>query len=330
MGQKFSSLEELEIVKNKYEDSHFCELWKRDVRTLASAAKRVPKRVANANQSLTYYSLKLCCKFGGKTVEAREKRRRKTKSFRQGCPFEVYITVSEDGKYLQVNRISGEHNHILKKDIYERLPRQRATRSKVVAKDIEAAIKLKANPKLLKQKIENATGRKVTLKDISNIKQTSKKNLQKNDLEDVIDYLKNQPGARTEVVVDEENNFKGLFYQDAFMQNMYAHFPEIILVDATYNLLELRMPVYLLLCIDGDGLSEIVAMFILAEETKDVIQASVEMFKKHNASWDKTHVVMSDKDFTERDVFKACFPNASLSICLYHTLRSFRREITCE
>ena len=49
---------------------------------------------------------------------------------------------------------------------------------------------------------------------------------------------------------------------------MYRKFPELILVDATYKLLDLRMPVYLVLCIDGNGLSEIVAMFILAEETK--------------------------------------------------------------
>ena len=102
---------------------------------------------------------------------------------------------------------------------------------------------IQANPKLLKQKIETATGKKVTLKDICNIKQNAKKDLQKNDLENVIDYLKQQPGSRTEVVVDEEDNFKGLFYQDAHMQNIYAHFPEILLVDATYKLLDLRMPV---------------------------------------------------------------------------------------
>ena len=330
VGRKFSRVEELETAKKIYEDSHFCELWKRDVRTLAAAAKRVPKRVANANHDLTYYSLTLTCKFGGKNVETRGKRKRKTKSFRQGCPFQVYITLSEDGKYLQVNRISRKHNHLLQKDIYERLPRQRAARNKIVAKDIEDAIKIQANPKLLKQKIKTATGKRVTLKDISNIKQNAKKDFQKNDLDDVIDYLKQQPGGRTEVVVDEENNFKGLFYQDAHMQNMYAHFPEILLVDATYKLLDLRMPVYLLVCIDGDGLSEIVAMFIVAEETKEVIQATVELFKKHNTSWDQTKVVMSDKDFTEREVFKDSFPTATLSICLYHTLRSFRREITCE
>lgn len=106
VGLKFSSAAELETCKKIYEDSHFCELWKRDVRTLAAAAKRVPKRVANANPDLTYYSMRLSCKFGGKNVETRGNRKRKTKSFRQGCPFEVYITLSEDGKHLQVNRIS--------------------------------------------------------------------------------------------------------------------------------------------------------------------------------------------------------------------------------
>ena len=36
---------------------------------------------------------------------------------------------------------------------------------------------------------------------------------------------------------------------------------------------------------------------------------------------------MSDKDFTERAVYQAKFPDASLIICLFHTLQS---EVTCE
>ena len=87
VGQKFHAVEELETAKRMYEDSHFCEMWKRDVRTLTAAAKRVPKRVANANPDLTHYSLQLSCKFGGRKVATRVKRKRKTKSFRQGCPF---------------------------------------------------------------------------------------------------------------------------------------------------------------------------------------------------------------------------------------------------
>ena len=35
---------------------------------------------------------------------------------------------------------------------------------------------------------------------------------------------------------------------------------------------------------------------------------------------------MTDKDMTECDVISEEFPNAQLLICLYHTLRTFRRE----
>ena len=57
-----------------------------------------------------------------------------------------------------------------------RLPRKRAVRNKFVAKDIEGAIKIQANPKLLK-KIETASDKRVTLKETSNIKKNAKKGL---------------------------------------------------------------------------------------------------------------------------------------------------------
>ena len=39
---------------------------------------------------------------------------------------------------------------------------------------------------------------------------------------------------------------------------------------------------------------------------------------------------MTDKDLTERRVFAAAFPQAKLHLCLFHTLRSFSREVTQE
>ena len=328
MGQRISNIEELERLVKTYEDCNFCELWKKDVRTLKAAKKLVPKRVALADPSLKYYSLLLSCKFGGQARKKKD-RIRETKSLSQGCPFEVYITLAADGQALQVSRIEELHNHELSKEVYEHLPRQRvvSVEDKI---EMENAIKMKANSKLLQQKIEKSTGKKVTLKDIANMKQKTRQDINRNDLDSVINYLRQQKGSTAEVIIDEENTFKGLFFQDEYMRDLYSKFPELLLVDATYKLLELRMPVYVLLCFDGDGLSEIVGMFILAEETKAVIEAAVRVFKKFNPAWNDTKVVMSDKDFTERDAFTNCFPGASLNICLYHTLRSFRREITCE
>ena len=56
----------------------------------------------------------------------------------------------------------------------------------------------------------------------------------------------------------------------------------------------------------------------------------VQAFKSVNPMWVDTKVLMSDKDFNERNVFKKEFPQATLQICLFHTLKSFKREITTE
>ena len=50
---------------------------------------------------------------------------------------------------------------------------------------------------------------------------------------------------------------------------------------------------------------------------------------RKNEVWSKTAVIISDKDFIEHESFSFCFPDAKLLICLYHALRSFRREVAC-
>ena len=61
-----------------------------------------------------------------------------------------------------------------------------------------------------------------------------------------------------------------------------------------------------------------------------MISSIVNKFKEKNEAWSKTVVIMSDKDFTERESFSSCFPDAKMLMCLYHALCSFRREVTCE
>ena len=39
---------------------------------------------------------------------------------------------------------------------------------------------------------------------------------------------------------------------------------------------------------------------------------------------------MADKDLNERETIKCAFPNATVLICLFHTLRTFKREVTSE
>ena len=132
-------------------------------------------------------------------------------------------------------------------------------------------------------------------------------------------------GSVVEIIATQDN--VGIFFQE--MHHVYDRFPEILFVDAVYKLNDLRMPLYLFLVEDGSGESEIVAVWMVVTEDAVCIRQMANIFKKHHQRWSNTVKIM-DKDFIERDALKAEFPDATILICLFHVLRTFRREITSD
>ena len=64
-------------------------------------------------------------------------------------------------------------------------------------------------------------------------------------------------GTTVEILCDEDKNLVGIIFQDGIMKSTFAAFPEVLLIDATYKLTDLRIPVYLMMVVDGNGQSEI-------------------------------------------------------------------------
>ena len=95
--------------------------------------------------------------------------------------------------------------------------------------------------------------------------------------------------------MDEKNVFTGLHFQDKLMKYYYESYPEVLMVDATYKLNQLRMPLYLMLIVDGLGQSEIVSVFLTSTKTKVAISYMVTSFKAANPSWSKTGVIITLK-----------------------------------
>jgi len=81
---------------------------------------------------------------------------------------------------------------------------------------------------------------------------------------------------------------------------------------------------------DGNGQSEVAAIGLLVNEEEITLRWFFETFKKNNPASIKTRAYVTDKDMKERNVIRSVFPNAALTICLFHTLRTFNREIACE
>ncbi|XP_014678906.1 PREDICTED: putative protein FAR1-RELATED SEQUENCE 10 [Priapulus caudatus] len=142
--------------------------------------------------------------------------------------------------------------------------------------------------------------------------------------------MRKDTSATIHVVTDSDNFLRGIFYQSVQMKKMFAAFPELILVDATYRLNNVRMPLYVMLIVDGNGQAEIVALWIVADEDAQTLRQMIRTFKSQNDNSNKIKCIMADKDMTERQVMINELPDAHLLICLFHTMRSFRREISTE
>ena len=149
---------------------HYVQFVKNKVRTLEAAKKRIPKRIAAANFDLKYQSLQYVCTFSGKPRNQDANRKRHNKFFCCGCPFEIFLELSQHNQSLEVLRLKDTHNHMVTRELYEHLPKQRALPQDFL-NEVKEAITLKVNSKLLQQKIEASSGKKITLKDIANLRQ---------------------------------------------------------------------------------------------------------------------------------------------------------------
>ena len=84
------------------------------------------------------------------------------------------------------------------------------------------------------------------------------------------------------------------------------------------------MPMYIVMVVDGNRETEIVALWLVVYEDKDTISHLMDI---KNNDTTNTKCVMTDKDITEREVLAEKMSNAVSMICLFHTLRILRREI---
>jgi len=68
VGQEFANFNDLTSTLAEYQKQASVQYWKRDARTVISAAKRVTRPL---KPELVYYDLRYCCIHGGKEFKKR-------------------------------------------------------------------------------------------------------------------------------------------------------------------------------------------------------------------------------------------------------------------
>lgn len=103
-------------------------------------------------------------------------------------------------------------------------------------------LKLRVNQKLLQAELLSSS-KKILLNDLQNL---NAKQDSEDSLEDTLKYLQNKDGNVVDVVKNTNNEFLGIFHQDAEMQRIFSTYPEILFVDAIYKVSNLPIPLYIL------------------------------------------------------------------------------------
>ncbi|KAF0703489.1 protein FAR-RED IMPAIRED RESPONSE 1-like, partial [Aphis craccivora] len=202
------------------------------------------------------------------------------------------------------------------------LPNQRRLNKNILNEALTLQ-KIKPNKKLLLQDLSAKSGNTILLKDITNISRY--KESFTNELSSCIPILQKY-NCQYEILI-EDNEFRGIFFQNNTMKSNFAAFPEIVFLDGTYKLLNFNGVVYLFLVEDSVGSSEIAAVGILVGELKEYIDWLISSFKIKNENSNLINSFMTDKDENMRNVLNHHFPEANLTLCKFHVFQIFKREI---
>ncbi|XP_065654891.1 uncharacterized protein LOC136081498 [Hydra vulgaris] len=105
-------------------------------------------------------------------------------------------------------------------------------------------------------------------------------------------------------------------------------FPDVIMMDGTYKVNNLSMPLYTLAVVDQHGMGRPVIQSIVYRED----QAHLRMFLIRSHEWAgfntfSTSIFVIDKAQAEISVLQAVFPDNHILLCRFHVSKAFVHEI---
>ncbi|XP_055306078.1 uncharacterized protein LOC129570476 [Sitodiplosis mosellana] len=318
IGERFASYDALKRALDDYEKQQFANY------------PIVKSELDPENLELKYKSIRFKCKFHGEHVKTTDQRQ--TSTYKQKCESFVYATqIDRDGEImLEIKSMGQVHNHERSIDLFRHMTKQRKAAVEANKDHLEKVLAVKANTRAVQKQVNDSTAEigVITAKDIHNFKYSVKKvPVHSNDLVRLVDAMIQVENATVKVIKDG-NELDCVFFQDARMKKFFDTYPEVVMFDGTYKLNDRRMPLVILLVIDGNGESQIAGLCVVRSENDQTFRNLFDEFKKENPKHTDIKIIMSDKASANASAFKTSFPNAKHQLCVFHVLQIFNREVT--
>ena len=289
-GDRFKSFADLDAKVKELEKSTHVEFFKEKAALLKTFIKsspnhRLSKVLADRPDldeivgTVKYRSLTYLCGVGGRGPVTGQ-RQRSTRSKKGTCQARFTVHLDAQELVLIVKNVQLEHDHATSEAAFLLMPKTRRVPDHL--KDVvRKHVALGANKRRVREMLKDEFGKHVTRDDLNNI--VRKAGFVRNDVGAQVEMLK-QHGFSTTVVQDEGAGVAcGIFFQDEEMRATYREFPDLLLLDATYKMVDNRAPVFTILGVDSMGLGVPLAVFLVTEETRTMIGCMLDVFKRQNA-----------------------------------------------
>ncbi|KAG2932794.1 hypothetical protein PC115_g5675 [Phytophthora cactorum] len=138
-------------------------------------------------------------------------------------------------------------------------------------------------------------------------------------------------GNSAELVICGERNVASVVtFQTAKMKRLFEAFPEVIMVDSTYNTNTNRYKLLSFVVYDVFGKGQYVHHALVESDEMVNLRQSLEVFKDNNPGWKNVRVVMTAKAVHEKDVLRDMLPHARQLLCQLHVITGRTLRRTCE
>ena len=201
-------------------------------------------------------------------------------------------------------------------------------------KEVTNVVSMGPKLKLVRQYILKQFGKQVVLKDLQNVRTKAKlESKGKCDKAQItIDRLEEEiqsdKGSKGGVIVNEANELSIFYFASSHLLRLYEKFPEVVMIDGTYNVNASRMPMYSFMIEDGNGHGRTVFYAATTDESAQHLSAIIQGFKQCHSSYSNTKVVIIDKDFTELSVLREELPNTTILFCQFHVIKCFYKAVS--
>ena len=135
-------------------------------------------------------------------------------------------------------------------------------------------------------------------------------------------------GRQAGVVVDENDALQIGYLQSSHMRKLFDRFPEILLIDGTYNVNSHGMTLYCIMIEDGFGHGRVVFYVATTEEDALHLRKMLQCFKEKNPSYISTNVIIIDEDFSEWKILREELPNAVVLFCQWNVIKAMFKHLS--